>query len=168
MIGHEASRPLLDKIDAREQALTREAEQVRALIDELTAKPGELDETIDHLRITRKTLLSLADEDDAEPVAPPPVLPDHPAYQQILTVFTDLGRPFARSRPVPGPGPAHRVEEHREHPLQAQTPGQPRHPPRDRARLVHPATPIAQQRTPDQPASSNPNDERDINPRTAL
>jgi hypothetical protein len=154
MTGQGPDSALLDKIDAREQALTREAEQVRTLIDELTARLGELDEAIDHLRITRKTLLALADEDDAEPVAPPPALPDHPAYQQILAVFA--------------PGPAHRVEEHREHPLQAQTPGQPRHSRRDRARLVHSATPIAQQRTPDQPASSNPNDERDINSRIAL
>lgn len=94
MTGHEASRPLLDKIDAREQALTCEAEQVRTLIEELTAKLGELDEAIDHLRITRKTLLALADAGDAEPTAPPPALPNHPAYQQILTAFADLGRPL--------------------------------------------------------------------------
>ncbi|MEU9891209.1 hypothetical protein [Sphaerisporangium sp. NPDC051011] len=92
MTGYEVSRPLLDKIDAREQALTREAEQVRTLIDELAAKLRELDEAIDHLQITRKTLVSLAGEDDAEPDAPPPTLPGHPAYQQILTVFADLGR----------------------------------------------------------------------------
>ena len=42
-----------------------------------------------------------------------------------------------------GPGPADRGQEHREHPLQAQAPGQPRHPRRDRTRVVHPATPIA-------------------------
>jgi hypothetical protein len=94
MTGHEAHRPLLGKIDARETALTCEAEQTRARIEELTARLRELDEAIDHLRITRKTLLVLAGEDDAEPVAPPPALPDHPAYQQILTVFADLDRPL--------------------------------------------------------------------------
>ncbi|WP_182875226.1 hypothetical protein [Microbispora sp. H10670] len=71
MTGHEASRVLLDKIDAREAALAGEAEQTRAHIAELTARLRELDEAIGHLRITRKTLLSLADVDDAEPAAPP-------------------------------------------------------------------------------------------------
>jgi hypothetical protein len=60
------------------------------------ARLRELDEALDHLRITRKTLLSLADEPDAEPTAPPsalpPGLPEHPAYQQILTIFADTGR----------------------------------------------------------------------------
>jgi len=95
MTGHEASRVLLDKIDAREAALTGEAEQTRAHIDELTARLRELDEAIDHLRITRKTLLSLADgESEAEPAAPPAAVPDHPAYQQILTIFADTGQPL--------------------------------------------------------------------------
>jgi len=94
MTGHEASRGLLDKIDAREAALTCEAEQTRARIDELTARLRELDEAIDHLRITRKTLLALADAGDTESAAPPPALPDHPAYQQILTVFADTDRPL--------------------------------------------------------------------------
>jgi hypothetical protein len=44
--------------------------------------------------ITRKTLLSLASEPVTEPAKPPPVLPGHPAYQQILTVFADAGRPM--------------------------------------------------------------------------
>jgi hypothetical protein len=91
-------RFLLDKIDAREQALTREAGQAQALIDELTAKLRELDEAISHLQITRKTLISLAGHDDdqaaAEPAGPSPALPDHPACQQILTAFADLRRPL--------------------------------------------------------------------------
>jgi cell division septum initiation protein DivIVA len=94
MSRQNVSGPLLDKIDAREAALAREVEQTQARIDELTARLHELDQAIDHLRITRKTLLSLADEPDAEPAEPPPVLPDHPAYQQILTVFADVGRPL--------------------------------------------------------------------------
>lgn len=94
MTGHELSRPLLGKIDAREAVLTREAEQTQARISELTARLRELDEAIDHLRITRKTLLSLADEPDPEPTSMPAVLPDHPAYQQILAVFADTGRPL--------------------------------------------------------------------------
>jgi hypothetical protein len=94
MTGHELSRPLLGKIDAREAVLTREAEQTQARISELTARLRELDEAIDHLQITRKTLLALADEPDPEPTSMPPMLPDHPAYQQILAVFADTGRPL--------------------------------------------------------------------------
>jgi len=94
MSSHEAGRGLLDKIDAREAALTCEAEHTRAQIEELTARLRELDEAIDHLRITRKTPHSLADEDNTKPATPPPALPDHPAYQQILTAFADADRPL--------------------------------------------------------------------------
>jgi hypothetical protein len=91
-------RHLLDKIDAREQALAREASDAQAQIDELTARLRELSEAISDLQITRKTLLTLAGHDDdqpaAEPGEPPPALPDHPAYQQILDAFADLRRPL--------------------------------------------------------------------------
>jgi hypothetical protein len=91
-------RHLLDRIDAREQALAREAGDVQARIDELTARLGELSQAVSDLQVTRKTLLALAGEDDAQPPAEPagplPVLPDHPAYQQVLTAFADLQRPL--------------------------------------------------------------------------
>jgi len=94
--GQDPGRLLLDKIDAREQALAREAEQARTQIDGLAARLRELDEAIDHLQITRKTLLSLAGEPGTgpEPAEPPPVLPGHPLYQQILAVFADTARPM--------------------------------------------------------------------------
>ena len=94
MTGQDPGRLLLDKIEAREQALARQAEQARVQMEDLAARLRELDEAIDHLRITRKTLLSLAGEPAAEPAGPPPVLPGHPAYQQILAVFADAGRPM--------------------------------------------------------------------------
>jgi hypothetical protein len=91
-------RHLLDRIDAREQQLTREAGQTQTQIDELTARLRELSEAISELQITRKTLISLAGQDDSQPAAEPaessPALPDHPAYQQILTAFADLRRPL--------------------------------------------------------------------------
>jgi hypothetical protein len=91
-------RHLLDKTGAREQALARQADHAQAQVDELTARLRELSEAISDLQITRKTLISLAGQDDgqpaAEPAGPSPVLPDHPAYQQILTAFADLGRPL--------------------------------------------------------------------------
>jgi hypothetical protein len=91
-------RVLLDRIDAREQALAREAGQAQAQIDELTAKVRELDEAIGDLQVTRKTLIALAAQDEdqlaAEPAGPSPALPDHPAYQQILDAFADLRRPL--------------------------------------------------------------------------
>jgi hypothetical protein len=90
-------RHLLDKIDAREQVLTREAEQAQDRIDELTAGLRGLREAISDLQVTRKTLISLAGQDGSQPAAeagPAPVLPDHPAYQQILAAFADLRRPL--------------------------------------------------------------------------
>jgi len=103
MAGHVTTAPdpgrfLLDKIDAREQALALEAEQARAQIEELTARLRDLSEAISDLQVTRKTLISLAGHDDGQPAAEPadstPPLPDHPAYQQILTAFADLRRPL--------------------------------------------------------------------------
>jgi hypothetical protein len=98
MTTADPGRLLLDRIDAREQALAREADQARTLIGELTARVRELDEAISDLQITRKTLISLAGHDDdqaaAEPAGPPPALPDHPACQQILDAFADLRRPL--------------------------------------------------------------------------
>lgn len=100
MTGPDARRPdfdpgtwLLGKIDARERVLTGQVEQTQAEIDTLIARLGELSEAIEDLRISRKTLVSLAEEDPApdEPVAQPPAVPDHPAYQQILAVFGEAG-----------------------------------------------------------------------------
>ena len=89
---------LLDRIDAREQALAREAGQAQAQIDELTARLQQVNEAISDLQITRKTLIALAGHDAeqaaAEPAGPSPMLPDHPAYQQILDAFADLRRPL--------------------------------------------------------------------------
>lgn len=90
-------RYLLDRIDAREQALAREAGQAQAQIDELTARLRELNEAISGLQVTRKTLISLAGQDDepaAEPAGQSPVLPGHPACQQILDAFAGLRRPL--------------------------------------------------------------------------
>ncbi|MEO3863908.1 hypothetical protein [Acrocarpospora sp. B8E8] len=99
---------LLDRIDAREQALTCQIEQTQAEIDTLTARLSELSQAIEHLRISRKTLISLAGEDPAptQADAPPPAVPEHPAYQQILTVFAAVGgslraRDLARAMGLP-------------------------------------------------------------------
>ena len=98
MTAADPGRHLLDKIDAREQALTREAEQAQDQIDELTARLRELHEAISDLQVTRKTLISLARHDDGQPApesaGPPPAVPDHPACQQILAAFADLRRPL--------------------------------------------------------------------------
>ena len=98
MTTADPGRHLLDRIDAREQALAREASDVQARIEELTARLGEVSQEISDLQVTRKTLLSLAGHDDGrpatEPAGPAPAPPDHPAYQQILTAFADLQRPL--------------------------------------------------------------------------
>ncbi|MET9251722.1 hypothetical protein [Nonomuraea sp. NPDC003709] len=69
----------------RPSASPQPSDSAHANIDALTARLGELSGGIEHLRISRKTLISLA-----EPVAPPPTVRDHPAYRQILTVFGEV------------------------------------------------------------------------------
>jgi len=64
------------RLDARERALTGRIEQTQAEIDAMAAHLGELHEAIEHLRITRKTLLSLTDAPGPEPAPPPPVVFD--------------------------------------------------------------------------------------------
>ncbi|WP_328890397.1 hypothetical protein [Streptomyces sp. NBC_00316] len=87
--------PLLERIDARERELGDAAEQLRTQIDELGARLRELDEELGNLAVTRKTLLSLPFPRTArEPAESPPVLPAHPAYQQILDTFADAAGPM--------------------------------------------------------------------------
>ncbi|MGW0962296.1 hypothetical protein ACWD4K_25535 [Streptomyces gelaticus] len=86
-------KSILEHIETRERELADQAEQLRTSVEELTRQLGELDAESENLRITRKTLLAL-------PMPPPaakperPGIPDHPAYQQILTALTDAGRPM--------------------------------------------------------------------------
>ncbi|WP_211370393.1 hypothetical protein, partial [Nonomuraea turkmeniaca] len=135
---------LLDRLDAREQALTRQIEQTQTDIDSLTARLSELSQEVEHLRISRKTLLSLAEADPApaEPDAPRLVGFDHPYYQQILTVFGQAEGSLRARDLALAMGLAPDAQRHPKRPRQAQTPGQPRHPRRNRARLVHPAAPV--------------------------
>ncbi|MFB7215473.1 hypothetical protein [Streptomyces sp. NPDC056255] len=78
--------PLLERIDARERELGTAAEQLRTQIDELTARL--LDEEIENLAVTRKTLLALPPSAPG-PTEEPPALPAHPAYRQILDTFAE-------------------------------------------------------------------------------
>ncbi|MFD9125720.1 hypothetical protein [Kitasatospora sp. NPDC059571] len=84
--------PLLERIDARERELGTAAEQLRTQIDELAARPRELDEEIENLAVTRKTLRTLP-ATAPEPTQEPPALPTHPAYQQILGTFAKTPGP---------------------------------------------------------------------------
>ncbi|WP_019071926.1 hypothetical protein [Streptomyces hokutonensis] len=88
---------VLARLEEREREITAQAETTREQITQLTAHLDELDRAAEEVRITRKTLLELP---DPRPPAPPaPKLPDHPAYQQIMAVFTAASHPL-RARQV--------------------------------------------------------------------
>jgi hypothetical protein len=84
---------VLEYVEAREHELGEQAGVLRSRIEELTARLGELDAENENLRITRKTLLAIPTPAPAEETHRPDV-PDHPAYQQILTALTDASRPM--------------------------------------------------------------------------
>ncbi|WP_326783252.1 hypothetical protein [Streptomyces sp. NBC_00151] len=85
------------RLEEREREIAAQAETTREQIAQLTARLDELGRTAEDVRITRKTLLELP---DPQPPAPPaPKLPDHPAYRQIMAVFTAADHPL-RARQV--------------------------------------------------------------------
>jgi hypothetical protein len=88
---------LLARLEEREQEIAAQAETTGEQIAQLTARLDELGRAAEEVRITRKTLLGLPDPQP--PARPAPKLPDHPAYQQIMAVFTAADHPL-RARQV--------------------------------------------------------------------
>ncbi|KUN74029.1 hypothetical protein AQJ46_00010 [Streptomyces canus] len=86
-------KAILEHIETRERELADQAGQFRVRIEGPSRQLGELDAESENLRITRKTLLALPLPSPATGPDRPDV-PDHPAYQQILTALTDAGRPM--------------------------------------------------------------------------
>ncbi|MGW0576723.1 hypothetical protein ACWD25_12290, partial [Streptomyces sp. NPDC002920] len=95
---------MLARLVEREREITAQAETTREQVAQLTAQLDELGRAAEEVRITRKTLLALPDP--GPPAPPAPKLPDHPAYQQIMAVFTAADHPLRarrwtwRSRPT--------------------------------------------------------------------
>ncbi|WP_234382744.1 hypothetical protein [Streptomyces dysideae] len=93
MSENQQVKAILEHIETRERELADQAGQFRARIEELTAQLGEIEAESENLRTTRKTLLAFpALSPTPEPERPD--IPDHPAYQQILTALADAGRPM--------------------------------------------------------------------------
>ena len=88
---------MLARLEEREREITAQAETTREQITWLTTQLDELVRAAEEVRITRKTLLELPDP--GPPAPPAPKLPDHPAYQQIMAVFTAADHPL-RARQV--------------------------------------------------------------------
>lgn len=85
------TRPILDLLAEREQAVRTHADYLRVQLEQLTAQAAELEAELADLAVTRKVLLDLGAE-QAEPSGPAG-LPDNPAYQHILAALADSGTP---------------------------------------------------------------------------
>ncbi|CAM5714680.1 hypothetical protein SALBM135S_00801 [Streptomyces alboniger] len=79
-----------------EREIAAQAEAARKEIAELTALLEGYDKALEEVRITRKTLLEMPDPPTPVPPTPTPTptLPDHPAYQQIMAVFSAAAPPL--------------------------------------------------------------------------
>jgi hypothetical protein len=88
-------QPLLTRLADHEQQVAAGAERLREQIAELADRLREAEAELEHLRITRKTILALPDEDTPRPPTPePPARPDHPDYQRILDAFATADHPL--------------------------------------------------------------------------
>ncbi|MFF0105507.1 hypothetical protein [Streptomyces hirsutus] len=88
-------QPLLDALDIQEEAARALVEDLRAQIGELQDRLRETELHLEHLAITRKTVTGLSDRLPAVP----PDLPEHPDYPRILAVFNEVTGPL-RARDV--------------------------------------------------------------------
>lgn len=104
-------KAILDPIDAHERNLADEAGQARARIEELTARLRGLDEDIENLLTTRKTLRALPDPPGAETPAQPEVPDPHQVAQGRAR--PGRGRPLRR-RPACPPWPCRAERRGRE------------------------------------------------------
>ncbi|MEC4019797.1 hypothetical protein [Streptomyces sp. H27-D2] len=99
---------VLAYVEVRMSEVSEQAGQLRDQIAELTARLCEFDTESENLQIPRKTLLSLPAPAPALVPAPAPApvddppraeVPEHAAYQQILTAPADTGGPM-RARDI--------------------------------------------------------------------
>ncbi|MFD6916596.1 hypothetical protein [Streptomyces virginiae] len=81
------------RLEEQELEITAQAETMREQVAQLTEQFDELGRAAEEVWITRKTLLGLPDP--GPPTLPAPKLPDHPAYQQIMAVFSAADHPAA-------------------------------------------------------------------------
>ncbi len=96
---HQTLGALLVRLEAQEKQIAAQAEAAHEQIAQLTALLDGLAQAADHIAITRKTLLNLPDEVPPVAAAPTVVVPEGPAYQQILAVFAGADAPL-RARNV--------------------------------------------------------------------
>ncbi|WP_308371122.1 MULTISPECIES: hypothetical protein [unclassified Streptomyces] len=94
MSGEMTLGAVLARLEEREREIAAQAEATWEKVTELL---NGLDNAAEEIRITRKTLLELPGPQP--PLPPAPQLPDHPAYQQIMAVFTKADTPL-RARAV--------------------------------------------------------------------
>lgn len=88
---------VLARLEEQEREIAEQTEATQGRIAELTAQLEEFARVAEEVRITRKTLLALPDP--SPPTPPAAKLPDHPAYQQIMSVLTTADTPL-RARAV--------------------------------------------------------------------
>ncbi|MCX5054636.1 MULTISPECIES: hypothetical protein [unclassified Streptomyces] len=93
--------PLLQALDLQEDAARALADDLRTQIDALQTQLREAELRLEHLAITRTTIIGLADRIPAQTVAPAGSLelPEHPDYPRILAVFNDTTGPL-RARDI--------------------------------------------------------------------
>jgi hypothetical protein len=99
MNGHESLGAILVRLTERQAEIDAQADRVREQIEQLAAHLSELDQQREHLAITRKTLTEL--DFDGPPTVPALMvdMPEHSAYQQILTALGEADRPL-RAREI--------------------------------------------------------------------
>ena len=90
---------ILVRLTEREQQIEAQAVAQRAQIEQLTRHLGELEQQLEHVRITRKTLADLPEPHLPSAPAVTQDPPEHPAYEQILAALTAADQPM-RARDV--------------------------------------------------------------------
>ncbi|WP_405707974.1 MULTISPECIES: hypothetical protein [unclassified Streptomyces] len=80
-------QPLLEALDAQEDAARTLADDLRTQIEELQSRLRDAETHLEHLAIARKTITALADRLPAQTSAAD--RPEHPDYPRILAVFNE-------------------------------------------------------------------------------